>query len=80
MCNEILEMTSVLTQLIRSDDCEAEEQEQLNKIYINVAAIVKRTQDAKESRNTYLQSQVHACAGMKFHHMHKPVGCVSAAS
>lgn len=57
-CSHILAMTTSLTQLIRANAQLGEDQDQLNKMYIDIAAIAKRTWDAKESRDTFLHSQV----------------------
>ena len=58
VCKELLELTTSLTQLIRSDDHVKEDQDELNKMYIDVAAIARRIRNAKESRDIYLHNQV----------------------
>lgn len=58
VCKDILELTTNLTQLICSHDDGQEDQDELNKMYIDVAAIARRTRNAKQSRDMYLHNQV----------------------
>ena len=51
--------TTELTHLIRSDEQRVtKDQDQLNKMYIDVAAVARRVREAKESRDLYLHDQV----------------------
>ena len=51
-------MTASLTHLIRSRSAAQEDQDQLNKMYIDVAAIARRTRNAKAARDHFLHKQV----------------------
>lgn len=57
MCAQILDMTATVTQLIRSGN-NTEDQDQLNEMYIDVAALARRTRTTMEHRDVYLHHQV----------------------
>ena len=58
VCSKILQLTAGLTQLIRSGTHAGEDQDQLNHMYIDVAAIARSTRNAKESRDVFLHNEV----------------------
>lgn len=57
--SNMLQQTTELTHLIRSDKQPVtEDQDQLNQMYIDVAAVARRVREAKDSRDLYLHEQV----------------------
>lgn len=57
----MLQQTTELTQVICSDNQQVtDDQDQLNKMYTDVAAVARCVQEAKESRDLYLPEQVVA--------------------
>lgn len=57
--DKILDITTALAAVISSD--QVEDRDELNKMYIGVTAIARRTRRAKETRDAYLHSQVGIC-------------------
>ena len=55
----MLQQTTELKQVICSDNQQVtEDQDQINKMYTDVAAVARWVQEAKESRDLYLPEQV----------------------
>ena len=57
--DKILDITTALAAVISSD--QVEDRDELNKMYIGVTAIARRTRRAKETRDAYLHEQVGTC-------------------
>ena len=61
VCLKILELTAGFSQELCSDTNTQEDRKHTTQMYVDVAAIAKRTKDAQEHCNAHLEAMVSSC-------------------